>query len=159
MISAVLRLREGALVLAVSKDFVTKRIKEIYAANHFVNLCGMKIEDIECGDVVLGLEIDGKKHTNHSNHAHGGAIAALADTALGVSAATVSKRVVTSSLQVSYIKGLPEGSYARAHAKIISNDGDYMVIRGEIMSAGELIAEVMATMVIVGEYSEIPSEW
>ena len=159
MIGAVLMCREGAMALANGKDFVTKRIKEIYADNHFVNLCGMKIEDIECGGVVLGLEIDGKKHTNHSRHAHGGAIAALADTALGVSAATVSKRVVTSSLQVSYIKGLPEGSYARAHAKIISNDGNYMVIRGEIMSAGELIAEVMATMVVVGEYKEIPAEW
>lgn len=43
--------------------------------------------------------------------------------------------------------------------KIISDDGEYMVIRGEVLSGGELIAEVMATMVIVGAYSEIPAEW
>ena len=55
MINAVLMCREGAIALATGKDFVTKRIKEIYADNHFVNLCGMKIEDIECGGVVLVL--------------------------------------------------------------------------------------------------------
>ena len=147
------------IVISSDKEMVIKKIKDIYAANPFFNLCEMEIEDIEFGGVVLGLSIDAEKHTNHSHNAHGGAIAALADTALGVSAATVSKRVVTSSLQVSFIKGLHEGSYARAHAKIISDDGEYMVIRGEVSSGGELIAEVMATMVIVGAYSEIPAEW
>ena len=147
------------IVISSDKEMVIKKIKDIYAANPFFNLCEMEIEDIEFGGVVLGLSIDAEKHTNHSHNAHGGAIAALADTALGVPRITNKKRVVTSSLQVSFIKGLHEGSYARAHAKIISDDGEYMVIRGEVLSGGELIAEVMATMVIVGAYSEIPAEW
>ena len=147
------------IVISSDKEMVIKKIKDIYAANPFFNLCEMEIEDIEFGGVVLGLSIDAEKHTNHSHNAHGGAIAALADTALGGPRIIETKRVVTSSLQVSFIKGLHEGSYARAHAKIISDDGEYMVIRGEVLSGGELIAEVMATMVIVGEYSEIPAEW
>ncbi|NCD08841.1 MAG: PaaI family thioesterase [Negativicutes bacterium] len=143
----------------MDKKHIINKIKDIYSANAFVSLCGISIEDIECGGVVLDMTIDGNKHTNHSHNAHGGAIAALADTALGVSAATVSKRVVTSSLHVSFIKGLHESSYATVNAKIISNDGKYMVIKGEVLSVGNLIAEFMATMVIVGEYADIPAVW
>ena len=66
------------IVISSDKEMVIKKIKDIYAANPFFNLCEMEIEDIEFGGVVLGLSIDGEKHTNHSHNAHGGAIAAFA---------------------------------------------------------------------------------
>lgn len=147
------------IIILSAKEKVLNKIREIYSSNPFVNLCGINIEDISCGGVILGLTIDTQKHTNLYNNAHGGVIAALADTALGVSAATVSKRVVTSTLQVAFIKGISAGCHATAEAKVLSIDDNYMIICGEILSGGEVVAELMATMVIVGEYNEIPAVW
>ena len=152
-------MNKGVAAIKKDKETILGIIRDIYALNSFVNFCGIEIEDIDYGSVVLGLTIDGQKHTNQSQNAHGGVLAALADTALGVSAATVAKRVVTSSLQMSFIKGIRAGERVTACGRILSNDGKFIVIRCQVFDKKTLMAEGLATMVIVGEYENIPADW
>lgn len=139
-----------------SKKNIFAKIKAIYAQNPFFNFCGFKILDIGYGLATLGLTIVQDKHTNQSHNAHGGLVAAFIDTSLGVVAATMGKRVVTSALNVSLLKGLPEGSEIEVNSKIVSDDGLYMIITSEVYTGEQLVAEGRATMVIVGDYIEIP---
>lgn len=141
------------------KEFVNKRIREIYSCNPFMKLCGIEIEELKCGEAVLGLTIEADRHFNLNKSAHGGIIASLADTSLGVVGATIGKRVVTASLQVSYIRGIGAGERARAFSRIVSCDDKFMVIKVEVFNNEKLLAEVAATMVIISEFADIPSAW
>ena len=70
-----------------AKEEYTQIIKDVYSINSFVKLCGMELVDVECGKVTLTMPIDAAKHTNLYEVAHGGSLAALADTALGMASA------------------------------------------------------------------------
>lgn len=141
------------------KEFVNRRIREIYSCNPFMKLCGIEIEELKCGEAVLGLKIEADRHFNLNKSAHGGIIASLADTSLGVVGATIGKRVVTASLQVSYIRGIGAGERARAFSRVVSYDDKFMVIKVEVFNNEKLLAEVAATMVIISEFADIPSAW
>lgn len=141
------------------KEFVNRRIREIYSCNPFMKLCGIEIEELKCGEAVLGLTIEADRHFNLNKSAHGGIIASLADTSLGVVGATIGKRVVTASLQVSYIRGIGAGERARAFSRVVSYDEKFMVIKVEVFNNEKLLAEVAATMVIISEFADIPSVW
>lgn len=141
------------------KEFVNRRIREIYSCNPFMKLCGIEIEELKCGEAVLGLTIEADRHFNLNKSAHGGIIASLADTSLGVVGATIGKRVVTASLQVSYIRGIGAGERARAFSRVVSYDDKFMVIKVEVFNNEKLLAEVAATMVIISEFADIPSVW
>ena len=75
-----------------AKEEYTQTIKNVYSINSFVKLCGMELVDVECGKVKLQMPIDASKHTNLYEVAHGGSLAALADTALGMASASVGAR-------------------------------------------------------------------
>ena len=75
-----------------AKEEYTQIIKDVYSINSFVKLCDMELVDVECGKVTLAMPIDAAKHTNLYEVAHGGSLAALADTALGMASASVGAR-------------------------------------------------------------------
>ena len=87
-----------------AKEEYTQIIKDVYSINSFVKLCGMELVDVECGKVTLAMPIDAAKHTNLYEVAHGGSLAALADTALGMASASVGARVVTINYTINFIK-------------------------------------------------------
>ena len=92
-----------------AKEEYTQIIKDVYSINSFVKLCGMELVDVECGKVTLAMPIDAAKHTNLYEVAHGGSLAALADTALGMASASVGARVVTINYTINFIKtSMPE---------------------------------------------------
>lgn len=131
-----------------------KSVKAIYVNNPFFNFCGFSISAVGNGTAVLELKINAEKHINHSYNVHGGVIAALIDSSLGVVAAGVGKRVVTSALSISLLKSLPADSIVQVHSKIVSDDGQYMAISSEVFAEKKLVANGTATMVIVGEYKD-----
>ena len=141
------------------RESIADKVRKIYSVNPFMKLCGIEIEELSCGRAVLALTIDGQKHFNLNKSAHGGVIASLADTSLGVVGATVGKRVVTASLQAAYLRGAGEGSRIRACARVVSHDGKFMVVCVEIKNVEKPVAEVLATMAIIDDFPEIPPEW
>ena len=111
-----------------AKEEYTQIIKDVYSINSFVKLCDMELVDVECGKVTLAMPIDAAKHTNLYEVAHGGSLAALADTALGMASASVGARVVTINYTINFIKNLHAGDVATAVGTVIQRGHKIIII-------------------------------
>ncbi len=143
-----------------AKEEYMQTIKDVYSINSFVKLCGMKLVDVECGKVKLEMPIDAAKHTNLYEVAHGGSLAALADTALGMASASVGARVVTINYTINFIKNLHAGDVATAVAKVIHRGRKTIIINVETFNGdGTLLTEMTGTMFVIGQFENIPEKW
>jgi len=86
------------------KEWLTQHVFGIYKQNPYVNLLDINLEQLDEGYAELSMPIM-NKHTNLYNVAHGGALASLADTCMGVACATTGKKVVTLEMNMNFIKG------------------------------------------------------
>lgn len=97
-------------------------IKLYQASNHFGHLLEMELSISEPGDVEYRMIIR-EKHLATLNAAHGGAISALVDGALGVSALSLvcheMKVVSTIELKLNYLKPALLGDELKAHGRVI----------------------------------------
>ena len=135
-------------------------IREVYAHNAFVQLNEQKIDSVSCGKAQLSMIISADKHTNLYGAVHGGALEALADTALGVVCATVGVRVVTVSFAMSFIKNVHAGECLFAKAKLVHHGRTTMVVKVTLFNeSGEDLAEILGTMLNIGTFDEIPKKW
>jgi uncharacterized protein (TIGR00369 family) len=135
-------------------------IREVYSHNAFVQLNEQKIDAVSCGEAQLSMVVSAEKHTNLYGAVHGGALEALADTALGVVCATVGVRVVTVSFAMSFIKNVHAGECLLAKAKLVHHGRTTMVVKVTLFNeADENLAEILATMLNIGTFDEIPKKW
>jgi len=135
-------------------------IREVYSHNAFVQLNEQKIDSVSCGEAQLSMMISADKHTNLYGAVHGGALEALADTALGVVCATVGVRVVTVSFAMSFIKNVHAGDCLFAKAKLVHHGRTTMVVKVTLLNeSGENLAEILGTMLNIGTFDEIPKKW
>ena len=135
-------------------------VRDVYKINSFVKLCDIKIDAVKCGEATLSMKIDPAKHTNLYGHVHGGALEALADTAIGVVSSTVSARVVTLNFNMSFIKNIQAGDTATCIATIKHLGRTTIVIDVDMFNnKQELMCRTMATMFIIGHFDEIPKKW
>lgn len=141
------------------KERIRQLITEYYSHNIFMNYCGIKIDYLECGLAKVGMMIDPLKHANLNGAAHGGMLATLADNATGIAAATVGKRVVTVSMNLSYISSLPVGNYASACGRIIGRRDKQMFIDVDITWNSKLILKAHANMLEFGIFEGVPEVW
>lgn len=142
------------------KEEYMQVIKDVYSINSFVKLCGMELVDVECGKVTLQMPINAAKHTNLYEVAHGGSLAALADTALGMASASVGARVVTINYTINFIKNLHAGDVATAVATVIQRGHKIIIIRVETFNKeGTLLTEMLGTMFVIGQFENIPEKW
>jgi uncharacterized protein (TIGR00369 family) len=73
------------------------------------------------GSMVIGLRVD-QRHTNSRGIAHGGMLATLADSALGIvlyNSRTPPQPIVTVSLTTDYIESALPGDWVEAHVDIL----------------------------------------
>ncbi len=139
---------------------ISKLICDTYGKNGFVKYCDIKIESIKCGEASLSFEVEDDKHTNIYGAAHGGIIGTLVDTALGVVAASLGKRVVTLNLNINYINSIYFYDTALAKAKIVHKGMTTMVMDVVVRnSKKEIVATGTGTMFVVGKFDEIPESW
>jgi len=135
-------------------------IREVYSHNAFVQLNEQKIDAVSCGEAQLSMVVSAEKHTNLYGAVHGGALEALADTALGVVCATVGVRVVTVSFAMSFIKNVHAGERLLAKAKLVHHGRTTMVVKVTLFNeADENLAEILGTMLNIGIFDEIPKKW
>lgn len=143
-----------------AKEEYTQIIKDVYSINSFVKLCGMELVDVECGKVTLAMPIDAAKHTNLYEVAHGGSLAALADTALGMASASVGARVVTINYTINFIKNLHAGDVATAVGTVIQRGHKIIIIKVETFNnEGTLLTEMLGTMYVIGKFESMPEKW
>lgn len=137
-------------------EWLTKTMVELYGENSYVKLLDMKIERLDNGHAEISMPIIATKHTNLYQVAHGGALASLADTIMGVACATTGKKVVTLEMNINFIKSAVPQLAIRGTGKIIHNGKTTMVAEGRIVDGQDnLIATARGTFFVTGIFEEL----
>ncbi|WP_082816968.1 PaaI family thioesterase [Anaerosporomusa subterranea] len=140
---------KDALDLAKFKEYLVNH----YDSNPFVNLLKMSIADVGEGRVEITMPVIHDIHTNLYGVAHGGALASLADTAMGIACATLRKRVVTLELNINYIRGAAVQPAVKAIGVVVHNGSRTIVTECEILDQeNALLAKARATFFIIGQF-------
>lgn len=107
----------------------------------FAKLLGIEVESVEPGYAVLSMPIRPDLKQNHGV-AHGGAIAALIDSAMAVAIMPMlaeNERTATVDLTIHYLRPLTEGS-ARATARVVRAGRRVITVSAELFNAKEELA-------------------
>jgi 1,4-dihydroxy-2-naphthoyl-CoA hydrolase len=145
----------GEVNVANNIEWLKNILMTIYDENPYINLLDISIENLEEGRAELCMPVFAGKHTNLYNIAHGGALASLADTAMGVACATTGKKVVTLEMNMNFIKGAVPQAKLKAIGRVIHNGKSTMIAEGEIMdSQNELLLKARGTFFVTGVFAE-----
>lgn len=137
----------------INPDF-SACLNNFYNHNPYVKLLGIRIEDIAPGKVTLSLDTEAR-HSNFYHITHGGALASLADTAMGATCLSANKKVVTQSMNMYYIKAVAEKTHLSATGHILHNGHKTMVCEVEIKDdAGNICCKASANFFVIGTYLE-----
>ena len=117
----------------------------------FAQLLGIELEEIDTGLATMALEVRAELKQNHGV-VHGGAIAALLDTAAAfavISVLPVAERATTIDLTVNYLRPLRSGR-ARATAKVVKAGRRVIAVSAELTDdAGNVAATALTTYIKV----------
>lgn len=138
-------------------DSLKEYFQETYKDNAFVKLLAMRLDHLEPGLAEMSMLIDPNKHTNLYQVAHGGALASLADTAMGVACGSVGSRVVTLEMNMNFIKASAENTLITAVGRLIHNGRTTIVADCEVAgSDGTLLLKARGTFYVVGQFDFEP---
>ena len=134
-------------------DRLEEYFQDTYKDNSYVKLLDMKLDHIEPGMAEISMMIDPAKHTNLYQVAHGGALASIADTAMGVACGSVGRRVVTLELNMNFIKAAPSKIKVTAVGKLIHTGRNTLVADCEVVDGdGSLLLKARGTFYAVGQF-------
>jgi acyl-CoA thioesterase len=132
----------------------TKYLTQIYGVNKFVKLLDMRIVETQSGMAKVVMPVESTKHSNLYGVAHGGALASLADTAMGMACATVGNRVVTLDMNINYIKGAKPAKAITCLAKVVHCGKKTMVVESNIYDESQnLLTVARATFYVIGKFN------
>lgn len=144
--------KEDLLRLTNIREFLITN----YNHNSFVKLLKMRIDTVGAGRVEITMPVCSDIHTNLYGAAHGGALASLADTAMGIACATLKKRVVTLDLNINYVRGVTVQPAIRAIGVVIHNGSRTIVTECEILdSENVLLAKARGTFFVIGQFEGV----
>ena len=130
--------------------------QDAYYQNSFVKLLQMKIERVESGLAELSMPIDPATHTNLYGVSHGGSLASIADTVMGVACASLGRRVVTLDLNMNFIKAAPADTVVRAIGRVVHNGRQTLVAECDVIGVEEkILVKARGTFFVVGQF-DIP---
>jgi len=136
-----------------NKEWLPEHLATIYEQNPYINLLGIRITKLGKGQAELSMPVVADKHTNLYHMAHGGALASLADTVMGVACATTGKQVVTLEMNINFIKSAVPQSEIKAMGRLIHDGKSTMIAEGEIIdSHNTLIAKTRGTFFVTGKF-------
>lgn len=139
-------------------DSLKEYFQETYKDNSFIKLLAMRLEHVEPGLAEISMFIDPAKHTNLYHVAHGGAMASIADTVMGVACGSVGRRVVTLELNMNFIKAPAANTKITATGRLIHNGRNTIVADCDVAgSDGALLLKARGTFYVVGQF-DIESE-
>lgn len=147
--------------MLTTKSEILAYIRKVYYVDSFTYNCGNRIIDLDCGRAVVGLDVEQGRHTNHVNTAHGGLLYELLDNASGTCCATLGKKVITVSANVSFIKTAPVGHHIEAVAELVHREGKLLHVKAEVYDRtdNQLLLTGQSVMFSVTNYPEIPEKW
>ncbi len=134
---------------------LSEAIRTFYDKNPFVQHLDMQIDYISDGKTRLVMTVDEAKHTNFYGVAHGGALASLADTAMGSACLSVGKKVVTIEMNFNCIKPAPAGRNIVAEASILHNGSKTIIAEAEIRGEdGTLLVKARGSFFVIGQLTD-----
>ncbi len=142
------------------KDYSALRefFQDAYSHNSYVKLLKMKLERLEPGVAEVSMPIDPESHTNLYGVSHGGSLASVADTVMGVACASLGRRVVTLDLNMNFIKAAPADTEVRAIGRILHNGRQTLVAECDVLGVeGKLLVKARGTFFVVGQF-DIPAD-
>ena len=147
----------------VAKDEgpIAAEVRRIYAKNCFMmDFFHIDIDEIHCGNVTVSMKIEHDKHANHRNVVHGGVLTALADAVTGVTCCSVGDMAVTVSSTMNFIRNIEFGHRARVVSHITHHGRTTIVMTADMYDdQNRLMANILATMMVVGHFDGIPAKW
>jgi uncharacterized protein (TIGR00369 family) len=125
-------------------------IQQYIIWNRFGDLLGMDFDVIKKGHVLYKMKVD-NNHLATPFAAHGGAVAALIDAALGVACLTEvceeMKVVSTVNLSISYLIPALKDDLLSADARVVKSGKRILFVEAKITNqSGGLVATASATM-------------
>ncbi|WP_297965450.1 PaaI family thioesterase [uncultured Anaerovibrio sp.] len=130
---------------------LTKHLRLFYRDNPYVELLGIRVDNVEEGDVLLEMAVK-RDHTNFYEMSHGGALMSLADTAMGAACLSYNKKVVTLSFNMSFIKGVPLGEKLIATGHVVHNGSRTMMCECELKNEdGKLFCKASGSFFVIGK--------
>lgn len=133
-------------------DF-SEHLNNFYNSNPFVQLLGIQLKKIQFGQVTLSMKAQNQL-SNFYHITHGGALASLADTTMGATCLSVNKKVVTQSMNMYFVKAVPESTTIQATGKIIHNGRKTLVCETEIVDdQGQVCCKATANFFVIGPYT------
>lgn len=140
---------------------IPDHIRSIYKKNPFMSdFFHISLDEIHCGGATVSMTTDPAKHANHRGIIHGGVMAALADSVLGVTGASIGAVVVTVSMTVDYIRNTSLGGRIRVESRVRHAGRTTIVIDMSMFDEKDrLLMDAMATMMVVDRFPEIPAKW
>lgn len=126
-----------------------RRIQKAIATVPFARLLGIELDEVGKGTATLGLNVRRELTQNHGV-VHGGAIAALIDTATAfaiISLLSPAEKVTTVDLTVSYMRPLTIGRIT-ARAKVVRSGRRLFVASADLFDQdGRLAATALSTYI------------
>ena len=113
-------------------------------AEGFISIVGLQREDAEDGRAVLTLDAD-DRHLNPYGTVHGGALATLADSAMGAAVrAAGAETPATIEMKMTFVEpGQPGRLVATAHVR--KKGKRITIVECEIQQEGDLVALALGT--------------
>jgi acyl-CoA thioesterase len=126
-----------------------RRVQKAIATVPFARLLGIELDEVGKGTATLGLNVRRELTQNHGV-VHGGAIAALIDTATAlaiISLLSPAEKVTTVDLTVSYMRPLTIGRIT-ARAKVVRSGRRLFVASADLFDQdGKLAATALSTYI------------
>lgn len=112
----------------------------------FQRLLGLKITEIGSGEVIMELN-PAEDLLNSYGIVHGGATAALCDTAMGMAVLSLGKSPTTVEMKLNYMAPAAAGETLRAAGKIIRSGRTLTIAEAEVFSGDKLIIKALGTYI------------
>lgn len=116
-----------------------EEIVRLHNLNPFAALLGMKIDGLAEGYCRIYLPAE-KKTTNPYGCVHGGVLATLADTSMGIALRTVGLQPVTAELTVNYLGQCRTGDELIAEGRIVHRGNTLILTESVVKTGGDKIA-------------------
>lgn len=135
-------------------------IRNMFNSNALMNVMKIQIKEVHCGGATLVMPIDLDIHTNHWLGVHGGALATLADSTSGVTAASVGKVVQTLTMNIEYVGNIKSLAPLVSTGKIIHKGKSTINVQTEIRDEqGNLFCVCSTIMFVFEDLKGVPEEW
>ena len=115
----------------------------------FTSTIGVEVVEADQGDEARAVLDAGDRHLNPHGTVHGGAVAALVDTAMGAAVAKEDVAPVTIEMKVNYLEPAPPGRI-EARARVRRRGSRITIVEADVTDPdGTAVAHAIATFTTV----------